>query len=622
MSGQNSKCKPRQDDDCESKRRRERRRRHKYSESSSSSESSETCTEEKKSEQKEKKNSKKCSKKTSKKHSRKCSKKDSKHCKKRGSKKTSKKGSKKGSRKCDSSSSDSDSDSICEKKCNFDDLYKYYKFRLLTDETLMAGGSDAYIYSTNTTAEIIPNEAAVNMENVFTNYNIDNLYKGSPFFVRKAGIYNLYFLINSDEAIQMCVFVNGNPVETTRSGNNSGAGQLIIQALLKLNKDDAVVIRNNSSTTLSLTSNLYAGGLLVGNPSTISIFKIASYEESKTFEDCVNCRQERLYKKLEEKLVCDKDLMLKGFNTHGSFYATLAQDVALEADFIWASQLNVCNLKWDATTPERVTIMEDGVYKLFFLADLVRAAQVTVTVNGTPVNCTTSGVNKGSSQLSIWTLLELKKDDYVTIRNHTSANGTLTTFEKSGGNHTSVGAALQLFKISSLNKPVEPECKLGECYEKCYIKFRNYLLKQKCLILNGSPTFSQCTSDTFQSIPLNSTLSWDYISLQKDMLHKQGTATYKILKSGIYNVVSSIITNEPVQFSMFVNGVIDDTTTSGRNSGSSRCILKQFVKLKMGDVVTFVNHDSYAGTVNTALNAGGSKKGNNRVALLYYLSEN
>jgi len=485
----------------------------------------------------------------------------------------------------------------------------------------MVGGSDAYNYSTNTTAEIIAKESPVNLENVFVNYNVDNLYKGSPIFVRKAGIYNLYFTINSDESVQMCVFVNGMPVETTRVGNNSGAGQLVLKALLKLAKDDAIVVRNNSSTTLSLTSNLSAGGVLTGNPSTFTLFKIASYDEPNTFEDCLNRRQTRLYKRLEEKLVCDKDLMLKGFNTHGSFYTVPTQTVELEADFVWASQLNVCNLKWDAAMPERITIMEDGVYKLFFLADLIRASQVTVTVNGTPVNCTTNGVNKGSSQLTIWTLLELKKDDYLTIRNHTSANGAIATFEKSGGNHTSLGAALQIFKLAPLNKPVEPECKF-ENYEKCYLKFRNYLLKQQCLLLNGCPTFSSCMSDTPQAIPLNSPIYWDYINLQKEVLHRQGTTSYKIIRPGVYNVVADILTNEPVQFSMYVNGVIDDTTTSGRNSGSARCIMKQFVKLKCGDVVTFVNHDSYSGTVNTSSNAGGNLKGNNRATLLYYLSEN
>jgi hypothetical protein len=331
-----------------------------------------------------------------------------------------------------------------------------------------------------------------------------------------------------------------------------------------------------------------------------------------------------LYNKLENKLLADPDLMLKGFDVHASIYSNTAQTIPLESDFIWDLSLNVNKVSWTPLQPERVTIMEDGVYKVYFLADVVRASQVTICVNNVPVDYTTQGVNRGSSQLSIWTLLELKKDDYITVRNHSSANGAISVFENAGGTKNSSVVQLQLFKLSSLYKTIDmpSPCALKKYNEKCYLKFRNYLLKQDDLLLCGSPCFASSVSDTLQVIPLNTNIDWSIINIQKDVMHRQGFSTFKVTKNGVYNMISDIITNEPHQLTMYVNGVADDTTTSGRNSGSSRSIMKQFIKLKAGDVITIRNDQSFVGDITPSLNAGGSLVGKNRTFSLYYLAEN
>jgi hypothetical protein len=72
--------------------------------------------------------------------------------KKEAPKKSSKKCSKKSSKKC---SNKSDSDSDFENYC-FDDVYKYYKYKLLEDNNLMIAGSDAWLTAYNNVNQTIP----------------------------------------------------------------------------------------------------------------------------------------------------------------------------------------------------------------------------------------------------------------------------------------------------------------------------------------------------------------------------------------------------------------------------------------------------------------------------------
>ena len=133
------------------------------------------------------------------------------------------------------------------------------------------------------------------------NHNIDYPVVGSPYFVREDGIYILFFVINSDQAIQFAFFVNGISQDLTRYGNNSGAGQLVLRAMLPLKKDDVVVMRNSESSTSLVTSNLFVGGLQSGNDATFLIMKIAPLHPPKCGDwkdDCISKKKQYLFKKL------------------------------------------------------------------------------------------------------------------------------------------------------------------------------------------------------------------------------------------------------------------------------------------------------------------------------------
>ena len=109
-------------------------------------------------------------------------------------KKHSKKGSKKCSNKSDKCSESSHSESSHKEKYCFDDVYKYYKNCLVKDECLMVAGSDAYINSVSDIEQVIPQVYPVDFDLTPVSYNIEHMYKDSPFCVRE-GVFMLFSLL-------------------------------------------------------------------------------------------------------------------------------------------------------------------------------------------------------------------------------------------------------------------------------------------------------------------------------------------------------------------------------------------------------------------------------------------
>jgi len=528
------------------------------------------------------------------------------------------------SKSCSSSSRKSSS---CKHNYSFDDLYNYYKYKLLTDDTLMAGGSSAYLNTYNNIDTVLPTGYPVELLNTSISSDIDYKYVGAPFIVRESGVYIFFFIMTSDQSCQFSVFVNGTYVPYTTCGNNSGSSQMISRNMLQLSKDDNVMVRNYSSSTSALQSPLYAGGLQPGNNETFLLLKVAPYDNElndklvKKWSKChLSKRKQYLFKKILEKMLLDPDLMLKGFNVHGSFYTTIVQNIATEADIVFDSSSNVNGLSWSSSSPTEVKILEDGVYKLFFLLTTNTAAQFSLAVNGVPIDYTIQGTNKGAGQLSSRTILKLNMNDIVTVKNHTSSNGSITTSAYAGGKHKTISSMLTIFKVSPLVRPVmNPVC-LNEYYSKCYNQFKTFLLTDKCLQINGSQSYISISNTNHQKIALTDLIDLNVNNIIENITHIQGTSEIVIHKDGIYDIFADIITTEPSQFTVFVNGIPNMTTTNGRDSGGNRCIVRQFVKLSKGDVVTIRNYESNAGALNTEVNTGGTQVGHPVLLMAFMLS--
>lgn len=520
---------------------------------------------------------------------------------------------------CDHHSESSSEDSKCsnKEKCTFDDVYKYYKNQLLLDEYLQVGGSDAYINSYNDILQNIPRSYPVNFSNNDLSLNIEHPSFNAPFCVRASGIYVLFFIITTQQSSQFTLFINGIPNIISTTGNNSGAGQTIFRQMYKLHKNDTLIMRNYESSADSLISPLNVGGLLPGNNATFLLMKIASLhcEEHKKIcnewnPNCLSRRKQYLFKKIMEKMLIDPELMLKGYNTCGSFWSKLSQNWLTENDIVFDSSSNVNNISWSSSNPEQIQILEDGIYKVFFLCDTNTSIQMAFTVNGNVVDSTIMGSNKGACQTSIRTLLTLKKGDYVTVRNHTSANGQVVISKESGGTLDNISAIFTIFKIAPLYKCViNHECKINSYYKKSFDKFKAYLLSQKNLQLTGTDSYFNYASTNSQILQLGDAINWEITSLQENVKHLQSTTQTIIEKDGVYDIFADAITSEPSQLTVFINGVPDLDTTFGRDSGANKCLLRQFLKLHKGDVIDIRNYKSTSINVTTSINSGGALPG-------------
>jgi hypothetical protein len=524
----------------------------------------------------------------------------------------------------------SDSDSDCKKKFNFWDVYQYFKNELLEDPSLMVAGSDAYTYITSTIPETINQTHSFQFDTGVTEFNVDRYPVGNSVFPRSDGVYILFFICSTDTASQFTIFVNGIAQPYTVIGSNSGAGQVVIRQLLRLKKDDNIVVRNWESAS-SIKTNLFQGGSKPGNSLTFLLTKIGPYDPASV--DCTNehkflehlChKKKKLFDKVIKKLILDKELMVKGFNVHGSFANRNIQTVTTNGDITFNETFNVAGLLWNPLATNEIKVLEDGVYKIFFLVTTNTAAQFTICVNGVPVDSTTQGTNKGAGQLTVRTLLELKQNDIITVKNYISANGAVVVSEKAGGVNNTISTVLCIFKIANIVKPtIKPvDCKISEHYKCVYPLLKEYMLYKEKLQIAGSKAYLSTVSSSVQNVGINQSFNWNTNCINNNLTHVQGKPFVVIEKTGLYDLFVDIITDEPVQLTLFVNNVPDNSTIFGRDSGANRCLMRQFVKLNKGDVLTIRNWESNSGAINSAENAGGHQVGMSCMWMMFMLDPN
>ena len=165
-----------------------------------------------------------------------------------------------------------------------------------------------------------------------------------------------------------------------------------------------------------------------------------------------------------------------------------------------------------------------------------------------------------------------------------------------------------------------PHCKLNDYHKKCYEKFRNYLLTNKCLQITGSPAYLSTLSSHAQMVSVNQAFDFEINAVKKDIFHAQATSEMIIEKDGIYDIFADVITQQSCQITLFVNGTPDLNTVFGRDSGASRTIMRQFIKLCKGDCITIRNYDSHVQTITSTNNSGGEKVGHPSLFMLFKLA--
>jgi hypothetical protein len=254
---------------------------------------------------------------------------------------------------------------------------------------------------------------------------------------------------------------------------------------------------------------------------------------------------------------CDSQLALYGMDSYGSFYSTQIQDVAIDAPVLFYQNINVNGMTHTLGTGE-VVVQKAGIYIFVFCVNTSQACQFTVFINGIPDQTTTAGINKGANVLQLRQEIELKVGDIVTIRNHTSATGTVKITQNPGGTLTGINAQLILTRISlplSLqeNFKQEPACILER--DCTYRKYKEFLLEDKCIEILGATGYYFVNSATLKKLNLEDSVSWTFPGPIYNFKYIPGEDIITVLESGVYKVNFDLQAKQPAQFTIFVNNI-------------------------------------------------------------------
>lgn len=529
--------------------------------------------------------------------------------------------------KCKSSSSGSSSSSSSDSECeDFDEVYCYYKRHLLKDPSLMIAGSSVYTNLYNQDTQEIPVNAPVRFDIAAANLNTDHPTNAGSVFVRESGTYLVTYAIETNEPSQFAIFVNNIVQPQTVVGINTGSGQLVGRTVLPLLIDDGVIVRNHVSSVAGASVHVpqFAGGSAIQANVQLVMYKIAPHP----CDWCIprskvdHHKNKDLYKKLEAKMLCDHELQLEGFDAYGKFFTQTSQTVAVESSVTFDQHSEVRCLSHVIGSSD-VTIEKSGLYHLFGLVATTQVAQFGIFVNGSVLPQSVVGTNKGAGQLSSRVLSELKKGDIVSWRNHTSAT-SVTLAMNPGGTIPAISGELEIVRIAPLCSPKKEKrdpCHPVERYcEPSKVRdFKDWLLCQKKPQIQGSEAIIALRVTTPQTINLGEPITWKIKTIDRNVGYIQGEDKIYVCESGEYDILVDVTSNQADQFTLFVNGKPINTTTTGQDSGSSRCLIRTIQPLCKGDYVTLVNWKSSVNPVVTSLNPGGTEVGLNASFIMYRL---
>jgi len=537
-----------------------------------------------------------------------------------------------------SSSSDSSTDNT-----KFKHTYKVLKHRLLKDYDFCPIKCDTYgsIYSTGQQDVNIGDP--IIFEKNQNLLNIDHVAGSADIIVRRPGVYFIISTVFSDQPLQIAYYINGTILHTTIIGKNSGAGPLISKHLFTLNDGDVITIRNYGSLG-TFTIPIGTGGTLDSINTEILIQRIGpNVEEVKKSEKIVAHmaekhkniykRKQHLFEEIKEKMKSDSELNIDPDNeTFGCLWRSNPQTIDVEKSIIFDNHQNLKNVEHTLGTSD-VIVKKSGMYILAFQIGTTKASQWAIFINGIANNTTTGGINKGAGQLLLLHLLSLNEKDVISIRNHTSAVGSVDIAQNAGGKETGNDAILIIQRISILNSElnklsyynkkiyeyIDDEIDSGSDSDSDsdsdnleYKLFKHYLFKNKTDIrITGMPSYGKLFGQDPQTINVDAPV----ILYEKQNIYNlafiSGKAEVMILIDGVYLVIFDSETNTPVQWTVSVNSIPNTTTTCGNDSGAGQSLLRQVLNLKKGDILTIINHTSFMGSVELVQTAGGTEPSNN-----------
>jgi hypothetical protein len=297
-------------------------------------------------------------------------------------------------------------------------------------------------------------------------------FNGQVVIPRRDGIYFITIHLTPDGAGQLAIFVNSDPQYDRTFGTFNSSGQTTITYLIPLKANDLVSVRNYESNSAVITIPQIVGGSEPGANAEIVLEKIAPYPEkyndrhlqmekyesnssSSSSSDEKNCHKlKRKFEMFKKWMKYDPSLMVYGCDCYGSFYSKAEQDVALDANVLYDFNQYVLNMTHTIGSGD-VTVQKAGIYLFIFIVQTTQLCQFSLFVNGVQNQTTTTGINKGANVLQLRQQIELNAGDVVSIKNHTSATGSVRISKNSGGTLVGVNTEFILYKIAQPPKLVE-----------------------------------------------------------------------------------------------------------------------------------------------------------------------
>lgn len=334
-----------------------------------------------------------------------------------------------------------------------------------------------------------------------------------------------------------------------------------------------------------------------------------------------------LYKDLKQKLLKDKSLQVAGSDAYGSFYSLDTQQInpgePIKLQYVQTKRnIDLGN------NGQHVYIRRDGLYMITVHITPDGASQWTLFVNNLPQYDKAFGTYNSSGQITITYLIALKANDAVTLRNYRSVSTSVSIPQIVGGNDPGANLEIVLEKIAPYPEE-KRECKCedhkehkkhNDCDSSDSDKKEHHLKKKFCiikkwmkcdpsLILQGVDVYGSFYSTNSQIVNVDSSVLFDKNQNLNGITHTLGSGDITVSKDGIYVFVFIVNTSQACQFTLFVNGVPNQSTTAGINKGANVLQLRQQLELKAGDVVNIKNHVSAVGAITISQNAGGTLTG-------------
>jgi len=319
----------------------------------------------------------------------------------------------------------------------------------------------------------------------------------------------------------------------------------------------------------------------------------------------------------------DPDMMIAGSDAFASVYSTRQQFLNLADPVIFDFNQSVLNVDHILGTPN-VVVRRDGVYLCIFAIQTDEPCQFSMFVNATKQDLSTDGTNSGGGELIIKQLLKLRSGDVITVRNFSSGIGTISINPNSGGTLLGTDAELIIRKISAypcdetdLDEKQELPHRLREKFEK----IEHRMLKDKTLQLKGSSCYGSVFTTTTQTVAIDSSILFDQHQNLHNMTHVLGTGDLAVQESGffVFDILMGLA--QAAEFTVFVNGTPNLTTTAGINKGANQLYLRQIIPLNAGDIVSVRNHISNVGSAVIAPNPGGLAVGVDALMLLTKIAQ-